>query len=163
MPITNSGSAASTRLTVEPTWSTARSRFIAIHTPSPIDIGIATSAATSTRNAEFATRADSSSETGCCVAADVPKLPVSTPPTHWRYWLITESSRLSCSRRAATRSGVASRPRIAVAASPGRASSAANTISEISHSVSRPSASRLMMSLRMAATSYATNPAFLNQ
>jgi hypothetical protein len=95
MPITNSGSAASTRLSVEPTWSTGRSRRIAIRTPSPIDIGIATSAASRTRKAELPTRDESSSDTGCWVAADVPKLPLSTPPIHCRYWLTTESSRLS--------------------------------------------------------------------
>src|SRR4051812_46367022 len=45
------------------------------------------------------------------------------------------------------RSGVASRPRIAVAASPGSASTAANTIREIRNSVSTPRASRRAMSL----------------
>ena len=65
IPITNSGSAASTSVTVEPTWSTVRSRRIAIQTPSPIDSGIATSDATSTRKAEFPTRSESSSLTGC--------------------------------------------------------------------------------------------------
>src|SRR5919109_672771 len=45
------------------------------------------------------------------------------------------------------RSGVASRPRIAVAASPGSASTAANTMSEIRNSVRTPRASRRAMSL----------------
>src|SRR5215213_3863566 len=53
IPITNSGSAASTSVVVEATWSTGRSRRIAIQTPSAIESGIATSEATSTRNAEL--------------------------------------------------------------------------------------------------------------
>src|SRR5215207_10255965 len=76
MPITNSGSAASTSETVEPMWSAGRSRFIANQTPSAIESGIATSDAIRTRNSELPTRSDSSSLTGCCVAADSPKLPV---------------------------------------------------------------------------------------
>src|SRR5215218_8500682 len=151
IPITNSGSAANTSVTVEETWSTARSRRIAIQTPSAIESGIATSDAIRTRNAELPTRSDSSSETGCCVAADVPKLPLTTPPTHFRYWVTTESFRWSWSRSAATLSGVASLPRIAVAASPGSASTAANTTSEISQSVRTPSASRRQTSLDMVA------------
>src|SRR4051795_6259264 len=90
MPITNSGSAASTSVVVEPMWSTGRSRFMAIQTPSPIDRGMATNDATKTRNAELATRDDSSSLTGCWVAADSPKEPVITPPIHCRYWLTSE-------------------------------------------------------------------------
>jgi hypothetical protein len=43
----------------------------------------------------FATRFESSSLTGCCVAADSPKLPVSNPPIQSRYCVITESSRWS--------------------------------------------------------------------
>jgi hypothetical protein len=150
--MTNSGSAASTSVTVEPTWSTGRSRFIAIHTPRPIDSGTATAEATSTRKAELATRVDSSSLTGCWVAMDSPKLPLSTPPIHSRYWLTTDWSRFSCSRRAATLSGVASLPRMAVAASPGSASTAANTTSEMSHRVSTPSAIRRMISFLIAAS-----------
>jgi hypothetical protein len=95
MPITNSGSAASTRVDVEAMWSTGRSRRIAVQTPSPIDSGTAITAATNTRKVVLATRSDSSSLTGCWVAADSPKLPVSTPPIQSRYWVTTESLRLS--------------------------------------------------------------------
>ena len=131
IPITNSGSAASTSVVVDTRWSTGLSRRIAVHTPRTIESGTATTEASSTRNAELATRLSSRSPTGCCVAAETPRLPVSRSPSQLKYWLITGWSRLSCSRSAATRSGVASRPRIAEAASPGRASTAAKTISEI--------------------------------
>ena len=56
IPITNSGSAASTSVTVETTWSTGLSRRIAVHTPMPIESGMATTAASRTRKAELATR-----------------------------------------------------------------------------------------------------------
>src|SRR3954454_16807552 len=137
-PITNSGSAARTSVTVEVTWSTARSRFIAIQTPSTIDSGIAMIEATKTRNAEFATRSDRICVTGCCVAAELPKSKVRMPFNHSVYCVTTESLRFSCSRSAATRSGVAVLPRIAVAASPGSAITAAKTTSETSHRVRSP-------------------------
>src|ERR687895_1657078 len=142
IPITNSGSEARIREPVETMGSTARSRRIASHTPIPIDSGIATAAEISTRNRELPTRLDSSSLTGAWVAAESPRSRVKIPPSHWRYWLTTGSDRLSWSRSAASRSAVASRPRIACAASPGSASVAANTSSDTSHSVSRPRASR---------------------
>src|SRR5919109_1463020 len=147
MPITNSGSAASTSEPFEIAWSTGRSRRMAVQTPIPIDSGTATIAATKTRNAVFATRSESSSLTGSWVAAESPKLPVSTPPIQLRYWLTMESFRFSWSRSAAIRSGVASLPRIAVAASPGSASTAAKTTSEIRNRVRTPSASRRKTSL----------------
>src|SRR5919202_550930 len=142
MPITNSGSAARISVIVELTWSAGRSRFIAIQTPMTIDSGIAITEATTTRNDEFATRSDSSWLTGCCVAAESPKLPVTTPFSHSVYCVTTDWLRCSCSRSAATRSGVASLPRIAVAASPGRARTAAKTTSETSHRVRIPSPMR---------------------
>src|SRR5215216_3963339 len=60
MPITNSGSEASTSEMVETTWSTVRSRRIAVQTPIMIDSGTATAADISTRNSELPTRLDSS-------------------------------------------------------------------------------------------------------
>src|SRR4051794_7709727 len=138
IPMTNSGSAARTSVTVEVTLSTARSRFIAIHTPSTIDSGIAMIDATKTRNAEFATRSDRICVTGCCVAAELPKSKVRIPFSHCVYCVTTDSLRCSCSRRAATRSGVAVLPRIAVAASPGSAITAAKTTSDTSHRVRIP-------------------------
>ena len=77
MPITNSGSAASTSVPVERTWSVGLSRLTAIQTPSAIDSGSATSAEIATRNAEFASGAEISSMTGSWVAGEVPRLPVS--------------------------------------------------------------------------------------
>ena len=82
MPMTNSGSAARTSVTVEVTWSTGLSRFIAVQTPIAIDSGIAMIDATKTRNAEFATRSESSCVTGCCVAAESPRLNVRMPLSH---------------------------------------------------------------------------------
>src|SRR3954454_8240365 len=142
MPMTNSGSAARTSVTVEVTLSTARSRFIAIQTPSTIDRGIAMIDATKTRNAEFATRSDRIWVTGCCVAAELPKSKVTIPFSHCVYCVTTDSLRWSWSRSAATRSGVAVLPRIAVAASPGSAMTAAKTTSETSQRVRTPRAIR---------------------
>ena len=121
MPITNSGSAASTRRDRR---ADVVDRAVALHRQ-PARRSRSTAGSRPARRRAPGTRSwrrapTAARCTGCCVAAEVPKLPVSTPPTHCRYWLTTESSRLSCSRSAATRSGVASRPRIAVAASPGQ-------------------------------------------
>src|SRR3954451_3458830 len=102
------------------------------------DSGIAMIDATNTRNAEFATRSESSWLTGCCVAAEAPKSNVRTPFSHCVYWVKSEALRGSCSRSAATRSGVAVLPSIAVAASPGSAMTAAKMTSDTSQSVSRP-------------------------
>src|SRR5919108_860620 len=147
IPITNSGSAARTRVTVDVTWSAGRSRFIAVHTPMRIDSGMAMIDAMKTRNTVLATRSLSSWLTGCCVAAELPKSNVRMPLSHCVYWVTTDSLRCSCSRRAAIRSGVASLPRIAVAASPGSASTAAKTTSEMRNSVRTPRASRRATSL----------------
>src|SRR5205085_9537057 len=78
IPITNSGSAASASVLVESTWSVGLSRRTAMITPRKIDSGSATIAATKTRKAELANRPLSSVVTGCSVAAEVPRLPVST-------------------------------------------------------------------------------------
>ena len=145
MPITNSGSAASTSVTVDVMWSAGRSRRIAVHTPIKSDSGIATSDATRTRNTELPTRSDSRSLTGSCVAADAevagqqPAEPLDVLADH-------RVVQIQLVAEAATRSGVASLPRIAVAASPG-ASTAANTISETSQSVRSPSPSRRRIEL----------------
>src|SRR5215207_3125714 len=147
MPITNSGSEARMSEAVETMWSTGRSRRIAVQTPIMIDSGIATTAETTTRNTEFPTRSERSSLTGAWVAAEVPRSPVKIPPSHLRYCVTTPSSRFSWSRSAASRSGVASRPRIACAASPGSASVAANTSSDTSHRVSTARARRRRTSL----------------
>ena len=80
MPMTNSGSAASTRVVTDRTWSAALSRRTAVKTPSAIDSGIAMIAATSTRNAELAMRSESSCVTGCCVAAEIAQVAVQDAP-----------------------------------------------------------------------------------
>ena len=138
MPITNSGSAASDSVVIERMWSVGLSRLTAIHTPSPIDSGSATSAETSTRNAELRIRAEISEETGCSVAAEVPKLPVITPPSQWKYCDTADSLRCSWRVSAASRAGVALRPRIARAALPGSAWVAANTTIDTSSRISSP-------------------------
>ncbi len=51
--------------------------------------------ATNTRNAEFATRSESSWVTGCCVAAESPRLNVRMPLSHWVYCVTTDSLRCS--------------------------------------------------------------------
>src|SRR5215208_3009313 len=66
MPITNSGSDARMSEIVETTWSTGRSRRIAVQTPIMIDSGTATAAEITTRKSEFPTRSDRSSPTGAC-------------------------------------------------------------------------------------------------
>src|SRR4051794_17997277 len=142
MPITNSGRDASTSEVVDTMWSIGRSRHIAVPTPMISDSGIANAAETTTRNSELPTRSDSSCPTGAWVAAELPRSPVRMPPSHLKYCETTGSSRWSWSRSAWRRSGVASRPRMAWAASPGRASVAAKMSSDTSQSVSTPRASR---------------------
>ena len=85
------------------------------------------------------------SEMGAPEPTDSPKSPTSTPPNQSTYWVT--SGRLSprSARMMATASGVACRPRMATAASPGRACVAMNTTTETTHSDSTATPRRRMI------------------
>ncbi len=138
MPMTNSGTAARTRVMVESAWSTKPSRHTAETTPMASESGIAKIADTTTRKAEFTTRGAISVETGPSDASDSPKLPCRMPPIQVVYWLSSGWLRCSALRSAASRSGVAVLPRIACAASPGSACVAAKTRMETQMRVTMP-------------------------
>src|ERR1700749_1436270 len=70
-------------------------------------------------------------------------------PSQCVYWENADSLRCSCWVSAASRAGVALRPRMATAAFPGRAWVAANTTTETRNSVRSPSRTRLRMNLAM--------------
>ncbi len=145
MPTTNSGSAATASVVTDSVWSSGPSRRRAETTPIRIASGTLTSAARSMRNAEFTMRDPSSSVTGCPATSDSPRSPVSTPESQSQYCSMTGRSRFSCSRSAASDSGVAVRPRIARAGSPGSAWVAAKMMIEATKSVRTPSSVRRTM------------------
>src|SRR5713101_6386485 len=124
---TNSGSAARTSSRLELSVSKIFSRFSAAHEPIAIDSGIETTAAIVTSTAEFTSFGPSNFVTGSWAASDVPRLPCSRPVTQVQYWVSTGWSRCSWRRRAARLAGVADRPRMARAGSPGSAWVARNT------------------------------------
>src|SRR5689334_3683431 len=110
-----------------------------------IESGMLMMPAQNTRNAELTSRSPSRLETGSWLANDVPASPCRSPPTQLKYCWITGWSRCSCSRSAFRLAGVAVRPRIARAGSPGRAWVAANTTTETAPSTSSPSSTRRSM------------------
>src|SRR6266545_4519587 len=83
--------------------------------------------------------------TGSWAASDVPRLPCSRPVTQVQYWVSTGWSRCSWRRRAARLAGVADRPRMARAGSPGSAWVARNTRIDTRIRTRIPSSSRRMM------------------
>ena len=83
--------------------------------------------------------------TGSWAASDDPRLPRSRPVTQVQYWVNTGWSRCSWRRSAARLCGVADRPRMARAGSPGNAWVARNTRIETRISTTMPSSSRRSM------------------
>src|SRR2546430_337936 len=83
--------------------------------------------------------------TGTCAANEVPRSPWSMPVIHVKYCENTVRFRCSCSRSAFKLAGVAVRPRIARAGSPGSACVAANTTIETRNSTRIPSRTRRTM------------------
>src|SRR5215472_3789492 len=142
---TNSGSAASTSSRFELVWSKTFSRRNAAHAPIAIDSGIDSTAASATSTAEFTSREPSSVVTGSWAASDLPRLPCSRPVTQVQYWSITGRPRFSWRRSAARLAGVACRPRMARAGSPGSAWVARNTRIETRIRTTTPSSSRRRM------------------
>src|SRR5690242_9291870 len=142
---TNSGSAARSSSRLELVVSKTFSRLNAAHAPIAIDSGIDSTAAIATRTAEFTSLGDSKVLTGSWAASDRPRLPCSRPVTQVRYWSMTGWSRCSWRRRAARLAGVADRPRMARAGSPGSAWVARNTSRETRTSTRTPSRSRRTM------------------
>src|SRR5262249_42246487 len=124
---TNSGSAAKASRRFELRASKIFSRLNAAQEPIAIDSGIDTIADIATSTEELTSLGQSSVVTGSCAAKEVPKLPRSNPVNQVQYWLKTGWSRCSFSRRAARLAGVADRPRMARAGSPGSACVAAKT------------------------------------
>jgi hypothetical protein len=144
-PTTNSGSAARASSRFELAWSKTFSRLNADHAPIAIDSGIDSTAASATSTAEFTSLGASRVLTGSWAASDVPKLPRSRPVTQVQYWLNTGWSRCSWRRSAARLAGVADRPRMARAGSPGSAWVARNTRTETRISTTIPSSNRRRM------------------
>src|SRR5262245_11032907 len=142
---TNSGSDARSSSRFELVWSKTFSRLSAAHAPIAIDSGIDSTAASATSTAEFTSLGLSSVLTGSWAASDVPKLPCSRPVTQVQYWVTTGWSRWSWRRSAARLAGVADRPRMARAGSPGSACVARNTRTETKTSTTIPSSSRRRM------------------
>jgi hypothetical protein len=142
IPTTNSGRAARASMTSDDVESNTLSRRIAAQIPIPTASGIETSAAQKTRKAELTTGSWISVETGRLAASDLPRFPCRTPPAQLRYWSSTGRLRCRLARSAARLSGVAFRPRIAFAGSLGSACVAPKMITETSHKVRIPSASR---------------------
>src|SRR6516225_8963211 len=118
---TNSGSAAMASSRFELVWSKTFSRLSAAHAPIAIDSGIDSTAASATSTAEFTSLGASNVLTGSWAASDVPRLPCSRPVNHVQYWLNSDWLRCSWRRSAARLAGVADRPRMARAGSPGSA------------------------------------------
>src|SRR5690348_16327974 len=142
---TNSGSAARASSRFELVWSKIFSRFSAAYAPIATDSGIDTTAASATSTAEFTSLGLSNVVTCSWAASDLPRLPCSRPVTQVQYCSITGRSRCSWRRSAARLAGVADRPRMARAGSPGSAWVARNTSTETRTSTRTPSRSRRTM------------------
>src|SRR5262249_23034356 len=150
MPTTNSGSAAKTRVIREVATSKALSRQRAAYAPTRTDSGIEIRPEHRTRNAELTMRSAMSFMTGSWAAIDWPASPWSSPPAQMRYWMTIGRLRWSCSRSAARLAGVAVRPRIALAVSPGRAWVARKMMMETRIKTRAPSSSRLKTKAQIA-------------
>ncbi len=100
MPMTNSGRAASERLPMETVMSNFESRRKALNEPNISEIGMLIKAARSTSTAVFRTRRESSSVTALSWTSELPRSPVTTPPSQLTYCITTGSFRPSCSRSA---------------------------------------------------------------
>src|SRR5215470_3916998 len=142
---TNSGSAARSSSRFELVWSKTFSRLSAAHAPIAIDSGIDSTAASATSTAELTSLGASNVLTGSWASSDVPRLPCTSPVSHAQYWLNTDWLRWSWRRSAARLAGVADRPRMARAGSPGSAWVARNTRIETRISTTTPSSSRRRM------------------
>src|SRR3989441_2111885 len=114
-----------------------------------IDSGMEITPETSSRKAVLTMRSPSSLLTGSCAANERPASPCSSPAAQVRYCTTLGWLRCSWSRRAARLAGVAPRPRIARAGSPGRAWVAAKTTIETSTSTSSPWRMRRTMNIQM--------------
>src|SRR5215469_3546348 len=142
---TNSGSAARASSRFELVWSKTFSRLSAAYAPIAIDRGIDSTAASATSTAEFTSLGLSNLVTGSWAASEVPRLPCSSPVTQVQYCSNTGRSRCSWRRSAARLAGVADRPRMARAGSPGSAWVARNTRIETRIRTTTPSSSRRRM------------------
>src|SRR5215472_5515984 len=149
---TNSGCAARSSSRFELVVSKTFSRLSAAQAPIAIDSGIDSTAASATSTAEFTRLGPSRVLTGSWAASDVPRLPCSRPVTQVQYCSIAGWSRCSWRRRAARLAGVADRPRMARAGSPGSAWVARNTTTETRISTTMPSSSRRRMKLHTPPT-----------
>src|SRR5262245_58494092 len=144
-PNSNSGSAARTSSRFELRVSKIFSRRNAAQEPIAIDSGIETIAEMATSTAEFTSLGANSVVTGSWAASEVPRLPRSSPVNQVQYWVKTGWSRCSFSRSAARLCGVADRPKMARAGSPGSAWVAAKTTIDTMNRTMRPSSSRRTM------------------
>src|SRR5215208_1024352 len=100
-------------------------------------------AATTTSTAELMMRGPRYGPTGCWFDSELPRSHCNTPPSQLKYCETRDWLRLSSRCRAARRSGVASRPRIARAGSPS-ACVATKTMTETTNITTTPSSSRRM-------------------
>src|SRR3989441_949110 len=114
-----------------------------------IDSGMEITPETSSRKAVLTMRSPSSLLTGSCAANERPASPCSSPAAQVRYCTTLGWLRCSWSRRAARLAGVAPRPRIARAGSPGSAWVAAKTTIDTSTRTSSPWRIRRRMNRRM--------------
>ena len=102
-----------------------------------------------TRMKELMTRRPMRLVTGASCASELPRSPVTTPPSQPRYCSATGLLSPSCSLSASYRAVLAaSLPRIARAVSPGRACVATKTNTDTRNSVSIPSPIRMRISFR---------------
>src|SRR6185312_4745603 len=129
-PVTNSGRAMAPSERIEMAWSIALPGKIGPITPSPIESGIMKSAAIAARIAEFFSGPEIWCQTDSCwpwarLTADTPRSPWTKPSSQSAYRVV--AGRSSCIRFVSTASacGVALRPRMTLAGSPGRMFSAA--------------------------------------
>src|SRR5260221_119844 len=93
--------------------------------------------------------------TGSCAARDIPASPRSRPQAQPRYWTTNGRSRCNCWRSASRLAGVALRPRIARAASPGIACVAAKTTTETRTRTMTPYTTRRMTNAQKGLSSRA--------
>ena len=135
MPITKTGMAATDTLAMVRVSSRAREPGLAMKMPKAIEIGRAMTIAARARISVLTVRGMTISLTGRKLAAEIPQSPFTKSESHDVYWSSMGLSRPCALLKAASWSGVASRPRTRRATLMPRRCVEAKTMTEMSHSV----------------------------
>ena len=142
VPVTNSGRAMAPRVVPVMTWSLSLPLRTPASTPRASDSGSIIAIVMPASTTVFHTRPEISSVTGIRAAKEFPRSPRRKSPNQSAYCATRGRSSSNSALTAASDSGVARRPRMAVAVSPGRIWVAANTSTDTTQASSSPASTR---------------------